>query len=393
MMAAAVACSVLIAWVLGAALIVRAFHVRAWRIEFATLPTSEQAYRLQRLMFAGVAGTGGYAVLGFAAVIATSIAVDGPPGSHWFAVAVAVLGVPSCVLPVVATVRVVRRSYARVRDVAIRAHGRPAVLISAVAITALVTTGIAVGRTAFPRHGIWHVAGLLSVYLVVLVALQLVLAPLLVVSLRARPLPDETRLRLRRLAVRMGVRVRDIRVIPGRAQRLANAAQIGAVPGLNYIVVTDYLLDQLHPDEVDAVVAHELGHLRGRHLAVKLLGVFGVWVALEAVFATLTVLTGASAALLLLIPVLIAFPLGLPAVQRVVGVRLEQRADDAAARTVGGARLAMALEAISVLNSLASDGGRTWALLTQHPGLDERLRRLRRRVPATYQLVGHADPT
>ena len=72
---------------------------------------------------------------------------------------------------------------------------------------------------------------------------QVLIPPLIIVSLRARPLPDETRRRLRRLAARMGVRVRDIRVIPGRALQSANAALIGAVPGLRYIVVTECLLD------------------------------------------------------------------------------------------------------------------------------------------------------
>ena len=45
-----------------------------------------------------------------------------------------------------------------------------------------------------------------------------VVAPLVIVSLGAAPLPDETRRRLRRLAARMDVRVRDIRVMKARVE-------------------------------------------------------------------------------------------------------------------------------------------------------------------------------
>jgi STE24 endopeptidase len=230
---------------------------------------------------------------------------------------------------------------------------------------------------------VWHVAGMLAVYLLVLVVVQLVLPPLVIVLLRARPLPDPTRRRLRRLAARMGVRVRDIRLVPGRRLRMANAAQIGAMPGLRYVVVTDYLLDQLDPDQVDAVVAHELGHVRGHHLAVRLASVFGVWAVLEAAFVTVDALTDTASTVLLIIPVLLAFPVGLVAVQGLLGTRLEEQADDVAARAVGGARLASALETIGELNEVVRDSGRLWSAMTQHPGLDERLLRLRTRVSAT----------
>lgn len=378
-MAIVIAGSVLIAWAIGAALLVRRLHARAWRIESAELAVSEQEYRLQRLVILGVAVTGAYAVVGVAGFAFLAVAVAA--GSQWAAVAVAVAGVVVCVVPMIAGVRVTRRSYARVQDVTIRAHGARYVLVLAGCTAALLAAGIGASRAVLPLRGLGHVVGLLAVYLAVLVAVQILAAPIVVVALRAQPLPDETRRRLRRLATRMGVQVRDIRAVPGRAAQVANAAQIGAVPGLRYIVVTDYLLDRLDPDEVEAVVAHELGHVRGHHLTVRVLSVFGVWAVLEALFVTMNAMTDTSSTALLLVPVLVAFPIGLVAVQGLIGVRLEQRADDAAARAVGGARLASALEAIGALNP-AQRGG-WWTVLTRHPGLDDRLRRLRTRVPAT----------
>lgn len=382
-MAIVIACFVLIGWLTGAALLVRLVHVRAWRVKSADLPTSEQMYRLHRLVLLGVALTGGYAVIGLGAFVYASMAIDDSTENHWAAAAVAALGILICVVPMIAAVRVVRRAYARVHDVSIRLHGAGYALFLTAVAAGLVAAGITFGRAELPPHGSWHVVGTLAVYLLVIVAVQVLVAPLLILSLRAQPLPDETRRRLRRLAAHMGVRVRDIRSIPGRAQRVANAAQIGAVPGLRYVVVTDFLLDELDADQVDAVVAHELGHVRGHHLTVKLLSVLGVWAALEAVVVTLNATTGAGSTLLLLIPVLVAFPVGLLIVQGVVGVRLEERADDAAARTVGGARLASALEAVGELNHVRPESRWLWTVLTQHPGLESRLRRLRTRVPAT----------
>jgi STE24 endopeptidase len=386
-MAIAIAGSVLIVWLVGAALLVRLLHVRAWRIESADLDSAEQAYRLHRLVVVGVAVTGGYALIGLIAFGGTAVVIDDMTDSHWQAIAVAAAGLVVCIVPMIASVRVIRRAYARVRDVTIRAHGKRYVLVLTGATAVAVIGGVSVGHTVLPPQGVAHVVGMLVVYLLVLVVVQIVLAPLLIVTLRAQPLPEETLRRLRRLAARMGVRVRDIRAIPGRAQRVANAAQIGAVPGLRYIVVTDYLLERLDPDEVDAVVAHELGHVRGHHLTVKLLSVFGVWLLLEAAMVTVDLRSGGGTSVLLLIPVLVAFPLGILFVQGIVGVRFEQRADDAAARAVGGSRLASALQAIGELNGRRPETGRVWAMLTQHPGLDDRLRRLRTRVPATTERV------
>ncbi|MEM8739450.1 MAG: M48 family metalloprotease [Planctomycetota bacterium] len=45
-----------------------------------------------------------------------------------------------------------------------------------------------------------------------------------------------------------------------------NAAVMGLFGPLRYILLTDGLLEQVRPREVEAVMAHELGHVRGKHL-------------------------------------------------------------------------------------------------------------------------------
>jgi len=62
-----------------------------------------------------------------------------------------------------------------------------------------------------------------------------------------------------------GVRVRD--VLLWRTDGLiANGAVMGLIPRVRYVVLTDALLDALRRDEVRAVMAHEAGHVRRRHM-------------------------------------------------------------------------------------------------------------------------------
>ena len=68
----------------------------------------------------------------------------------------------------------------------------------------------------------------------------------------------------------MGVRCRDFRIWQTDRQVL-NAAVAGLLPSLRYIFMTDALLLYLRDEEMEAVIAHELGHVRRRHLLLRLL--------------------------------------------------------------------------------------------------------------------------
>ncbi|OEU46476.1 MAG: peptidase M48 Ste24p [Desulfobulbaceae bacterium S5133MH15] len=48
--------------------------------------------------------------------------------------------------------------------------------------------------------------------------------------------------------------------------RVLTAGVIGIVPGLRYILITPALIETLTLDELDAVMAHEIGHVKKRHL-------------------------------------------------------------------------------------------------------------------------------
>lgn len=104
-----------------------------------------------------------------------------------------------------------------------------------------------------------------SLFLVFLSVLLTNLAPVLILPLflKVQPLADpELSRRLNQLARRAGVRVKGI-VVAGfsRKSTTSNAGLMGLGP-TRRIIVSDTLVAQYTPDEIETVVAHELGHHR-----------------------------------------------------------------------------------------------------------------------------------
>jgi Zn-dependent protease with chaperone function len=75
----------------------------------------------------------------------------------------------------------------------------------------------------------------------------------------------ELRDRVFQLAAKAGVTLKSLYVISSAKSRTANAF---AARG-NIVMVTDYLLTRLTRREVDAIVAHELTHLKRQHIALR----------------------------------------------------------------------------------------------------------------------------
>jgi heat shock protein HtpX len=163
------------------------------------------------------------------------------------------------------------------------------------------------------------------------------------------------------LAARAGVPFRRVAILPTRPVRLANAFVVGA--GGGYVFVTDHLLDLLDADEVDAVVAHELSHVRLRHTwRLALVGLVLPLVATLFPAAGLFAVVGVFALLYALMR------------------RFEFQADRNGARLVGsGQALARALRRLRDAAGLPSRRPhRQSGLLSSHPPTDERIRRLER---------------
>jgi STE24 endopeptidase len=143
----------------------------------------------------------------------------------------------------------------------------------------------------------------------------------------------------------------------------ANALAAGVLPGLRCVYVTERLLASLPPREAAAIVTHEVGHHRHRHVPLRL-GAVAAYV-LPWLGATALGVPGAFAAgLVLLVPA----TLGIFRLVRWT----EYDADAYAARRAGGGALADALRRLGEHGLLGGTGGP----LALHPPLAARVERL-----------------
>lgn len=82
-----------------------------------------------------------------------------------------------------------------------------------------------------------------------------------------RPLsPGLDRFRIEALCRRAGVRYAQILQWPLFGGRMITAGVMGLVGRFRYILVTPALLEFLRPEEINAVIAHEIGHVKRHHL-------------------------------------------------------------------------------------------------------------------------------
>lgn len=193
----------------------------------------------------------------------------------------------------------------------------------------------------------------------------LVVSPLLL----RRILPTESlpqgdlRRRLERLCSEAGLRHRDI-LLWKTNNTMGNAAVMGVLPQVRYILLSDVLLETMTDRQIEAVFAHEIGHVAHRHmgwyvllvaLLMLLLAGPGEWI--ESVLARTrlaevipmdSVLAGAS---------VLGFVVAFGALSR----RFERQADVYAARAMsegggfspeGVATFTSALARVSVVNNI-----------------------------------------
>jgi Zn-dependent protease with chaperone function len=86
----------------------------------------------------------------------------------------------------------------------------------------------------------------------------------LVLGLQPLP-PGPLRDRLLATTRRLRLRCTDLLYWNTRGG-MANAMVVGIVPWLRYVVFTDRLLEEFTPEEVEAVLGHEMGHVKHRHM-------------------------------------------------------------------------------------------------------------------------------
>jgi STE24 endopeptidase len=236
-------------------------------------------------------------------------------------------------------------------------------------------------------------------FVLLLSLLATAIFPVLVVPLFYRMVPlgdDALRRRLLALAERVGTPALDVFVVDqSRKSRTANAGLTG-FGRTRRIILFDTLVGEFTPDEIEAVLAHELGHHVHRDLwrglalqTIVSLVTFGAAHAILVALEPISGLTrlGDPAGLPWLAVVLgglglLAVPLG-----NTVSRALEYQADAFAVRTTGhSAALVAALERLGDLNLAERRPPRLEeVLLHSHPALDRRIAALTRGGRARVQ--------
>jgi STE24 endopeptidase len=108
--------------------------------------------------------------------------------------------------------------------------------------------------------------------------LMLVLYPTVIAPLfnKFQPLPDEAlRARVQALMQRCGFSAKGLFVMDGSRRSAHGNAYFTGLGAAKRVVFFDTLLAKLTPVEVEAVLAHELGHFKHRHVMQRMVLVFG----------------------------------------------------------------------------------------------------------------------
>jgi len=112
----------------------------------------------------------------------------------------------------------------------------------------------------------------------VLVVFALAIMPWLMVRLwHARPMEDtELHARMQALLRRSGVKARAILEWGPGGTGFANACVLGPWAPFRYILISPGLMRLLSPEECEAVIAHEIGHVRHGHLGLLVFVILGL---------------------------------------------------------------------------------------------------------------------
>lgn len=104
--------------------------------------------------------------------------------------------------------------------------------------------------------------------------IMMVLAPMIIVPLfnKLTPLPEgELKARLLELGSRLGFHARNIQVIDGSKRSTHSNAFFTGFGKFRRIILFDTLIEQLSIRELEAVLAHEIGHYKLKHIPKLLL--------------------------------------------------------------------------------------------------------------------------
>ena len=127
---------------------------------------------------------------------------------------------------------------------------------------------------AGPLWWLWAWGTWMGFNLLLMVVFPLFIAPLFN---KFQPLEDESlKARVQALMQRCGFAAKGLFVMDGSRRSAHANAYFTGVGKAKRVVFYDTLLKQLSPGEVEAVLAHELGHFKHKHITRRLVGMFAI---------------------------------------------------------------------------------------------------------------------
>ncbi|MBU4185204.1 MAG: M48 family metalloprotease, partial [Proteobacteria bacterium] len=106
------------------------------------------------------------------------------------------------------------------------------------------------------------------VYFLVFLSAVVIIGPVMIQKFwRCKPLESGyVRSRIEKLCRKAGLEYANILYWPIFGGRMITAGIMGLIKKFRYILITEALLRHLEPEEMDAVIAHEIGHIKRKHL-------------------------------------------------------------------------------------------------------------------------------
>jgi len=166
-------------------------------------------------------------------------------------------------------------------------------------------------------------------------------------------------------------------VYDGEFMKEANAMVCGITPP-HHLYISNYLLNNLNEDEVDAVICHEIGHIKKFHLFIKT-AILMVDYGLVVCFGAMLDKYFSSVHFVISLSMFLAFGVFLALMYKWVARMQECQADRyAVIRTRKPEAMIRALEKFEELNMKLAGKENVGNLLATHPGLKRRVEKIRK---------------
>lgn len=106
------------------------------------------------------------------------------------------------------------------------------------------------------------------IYFLIFLFVVAIIGPVIIQKFwRCKPLENgHVRSRIEFLCKKADLKYANILYWPAFGSRMITAGVMGLIKKFRYILVTGPLLSFLEPDEIDSVIAHEIGHIKRKHL-------------------------------------------------------------------------------------------------------------------------------